>query len=388
MSKNKSKNKSKNTAGSSRSTGDRSLLSVMDANGKAPRLNEPGLEKKELLELFRCMLMTRIMEDRALKLQRQGRIGFYLPCVGQEASHIGTAHALRESDWIFPAYRQAGILILRGAPLEQIVDQWYGNEGDISKGRQMPVHYSFRSINFVSISSPIATQLTQATGAAMAAKYRGDDTVFMTYCGDGGTSENDFHSALNFAGVYQSPVVFVVENNQWAISVPLEMQTASETMAGKGEAYGIPGIRVDGNDVLAVYQVAKEAVERARRGEGPTLIETLTFRMGPHSSSDDPTRYREQAEVDAWAAKDPIDRFRKYLKARKHWTQAFEEQINKDATEAISAAIKKAEAKKAPSVSSMFEDVFLEMPRKLEEQRDDLLSLGDLEAKNIGEFPL
>lgn len=383
-----SKHTDKNTATSGSPTSGSPLLSVMDANGKAQRSKDPGLAREELLELYRCMLTTRIMEDRALNLQRQGRIGFYVPCLGQEASHIGTAYALKDTDWLFPAYRQAGILILRAVPLQQIVDQWYGNDGDICKGRQMPVHYSFRSAHIVSISSPIGTQLTQATGVGMAAKYRGDDTVAMSYCGDGGTSENDFHAALNFAGVYQAPVVFVVENNQWAISVPLEKQTASETMASKGEAYGIPGIRVDGNDVLAVYQVAKEAVDRARRGGGPTLIETLTYRMGPHSSSDDPTRYREQAEVDAWARKDPIDRFRKYLKAKKVWTQEIEDKIQKDATDAMNAAVKKSESKKAPSVSSMFEDVFLDMPKQLEEQRDDLLSLGDVQAKKIGDFPL
>ncbi|MCA8968046.1 MAG: thiamine pyrophosphate-dependent dehydrogenase E1 component subunit alpha, partial [Planctomycetes bacterium] len=180
-----------------------------------------------------------------------------------------------------------GIMLLRGVDLDDVVNEWFGNDGDVCKGRQMPVHYSFRSANFVSISSPIGTQITQAAGAGMAARIRGDDTVFMTYFGDGGTSSNDFHSGLNFAGVYKAPVVFVCENNQWAISVPLKGQTASETIAAKAAAYGLPGIRVDGNDVLAVYRVCKEAVERARKGDGPTLVETVTYRMGSHSSSDD-----------------------------------------------------------------------------------------------------
>jgi pyruvate dehydrogenase E1 component alpha subunit len=258
------------------------VAGVMDADGKVSRTRDPGLSKERLLEIYRAMIMTRVVEDRALKLQRQGRIGFYVPCEGQEASHLGTAAAMEDSDWIFPAYRQPGILFLRGAPLQEVVDEWYGNDGDICKGGQMPCHYSFRSIHFVSISSPIGTQMTHAAGAGMAAKYRGDDTVFMSYIGDGGTSENEFHCAMNFAAVYKAPVVYVCENNQWAISTPLEMQTASETMAIKAQAYGMPGVRVDGNDVLAVYQVTKEAVDRARRGEGPTFIETVTYRMGPH----------------------------------------------------------------------------------------------------------
>ena len=364
------------------------LLSIMDATSKTAKAQAPKLSKERLLELYRCMVVTRVMEERALNLQRQGRIGFYVPCKGQEASHIGTAAAMKESDWFFPAYRQPGILIERGVPMQQIVDEWYGNEGDICKGRQMPVHYSFRQAHFVSISSPIGTQMTQAVGAAMAAQYRKDDTVFMTYCGDGGTSENDFHSSLNFAGVYKAPVVFVVENNQWAISTPLEKQTASETMAIKAEAYGFPGIRVDGNDILAVHMAAKEAVDRARRGEGPTLIETLTFRAGPHSSSDDPTRYREQAEVEAWLQKDPIDRFKKYLKGKRILTQEFDDACHEDAKTVINAAIKEAEDKQPPSITSMFEDVYLEMTPQLEEQLEDLRSLGDTSVGKIGDFPL
>ncbi len=364
------------------------LFTVIEEDGKVAKGRDPNLPEEECLRLYRAMLMTRVMEDRALNLQRQGRIGFYVPCRGQEASHIGTAYALEDRDWIFPAYRQPGILILRGAPMQQIVDEWYGNEGDIGKGRQMPVHYTFRSIRFVSISSPIGTQLTHAVGAGMAARYRGEDTAFLTYCGDGGTSENDFHCSLNFAGVYKAPVVFVVENNQWAISVPLERQTASETMAIKAEAYGIPGVRVDGNDILAVYQVAKEAVDRARRGEGPTLIETLTYRVGPHSSSDDPSRYREQAEVDSWVERDPIERFRAYLKRKKIWTQALEEELREACRKEINEAVEAAEGKRPPAASTMFEDVFRERTPQLDEQLADLEAMGDREAKQIGEFPL
>jgi len=382
-----SQSNGKRTATARRSSGDKPV-SVMDAKGKSGRSNDPGLDKDELLLLYRVMVMTRMMEERALNLQRQSRIGFYVPCTGQEASHVGTAFALRDSDWVFPAYRQPGIMLLRGAPTQQIVDEWYGNEGDLCKGRQMPVHNSFRAINFVSISSPIATQLTQATGAGIAAKYRGEDTVVMTYMGDGGTSENDFHAGLNFAGVFNAPVVFVCENNHWAISVPLERQTASETIAIKAEAYGMPGVRVDGNDVLAVYQVAKEAVQRARQGKGPTLIETVTYRVGPHSSSDDPTRYREDSEVEAWRKRDPIERFKAYLKTKRIWTQDLEDEMRAEIKTEINDAVKQAETKANPSPASMFDDVYRDMTSQLAEQRDELLSSGQLGPDEEGAFPL
>ncbi|MCB9880552.1 MAG: pyruvate dehydrogenase (acetyl-transferring) E1 component subunit alpha [Planctomycetes bacterium] len=360
------------------------ILGVLDRG----TVRDPGLSDERLLELYATMVRTRVMEERALVLQRQGRIGFYVPCTGQEASHIGTAAALMDSDWIFPAYRQAGIPLLRGVSMEQIVDEWYGNDGDICKGRQMPVHYSFRSAHFVTISSPIGTQLSHAVGAAMAAKYRGEDTVTMTYCGDGGTSENDFHCALNFAGVYASPCVFICENNGWAISTPLEYQTASETMAVKAEAYGIPGVRVDGNDILAVYQVTKEAVDRARQGKGPTLIESLTYRVGPHSSSDDPTRYRGDAEVTDWKNKDPLERFKKYLRSRRLLTPKQDEALFAAAKEEVNAAVKAAEQKPNPTVSSMFDDVYRDLTPQLREQRDELLSLGEAKSEHEGYFPL
>lgn len=375
-------------ANSSGTRGSSPVLSVIDATGKASRSRDPSLSKEELLKLYATIVRTRVMEERALNLQRQGRIGFYVPCSGQEASHIGTAAALRDEDWIFPAYRQAGIPLLRNVPMQQIIDEWYGNDGDICKGRQMPVHYSFRQARLVSISSPISTQLTQAVGAAMAARYLDEDSVVLSYCGDGGTSENDFHAALNFAGVYKAPVVFVCENNHWAISTPLECQTASETMAIKAEAYGFPGVRVDGNDILAVYQVAKEAIERARKGKGPTLIETLTYRMGPHSSSDDPTRYREANEVESWRQRDPLDLFRKYLKGKRLLTQAIDDEIHNAAREEVNEAVKQAEDKATPSVSSMFEDVYRDPTPQLLEQRDDLLSLGEASAGSEGFFPL
>ncbi|MFN9332250.1 MAG: pyruvate dehydrogenase (acetyl-transferring) E1 component subunit alpha [Planctomycetota bacterium] len=366
------------------------LLTVLDKDGKAQKGKDPNLPAAELQKLYRLMVATRALDDRGLALQRQGRIGFYLQSTGQEASHLGAAYALKDSDWLFPAYRQPGILLLRQVPIEKVICEWFGNAGDTSKGRQMPVHYSFRQANFVSISSPIGTQLTQAAGAGMAARIRGDDTVFMTFCGDGGTSSNDFHTGLNFAAVYKAPVVFVCENNGWAISVPSEKQTCSESMAIKADAYGMPGIRVDGNDLLAVYRACKEAVDRARRGEGPTLIETVTYRMASHSSSDDAARYRDAKEYEAWKKKDPIARFQQYLKGRKLWSEAFEKECVEGAKAAIGAAVTAAEAMANPGPETLFDDVYMNLTPQLKEQRQelhDLMAKGGVGAE-VGHFPL
>mgnify|MGYP001116828808 CR=1 FL=1 len=279
--------------------------------GEAPDLSEETLRR-----LFRGMLAIRVMDRRLLNLQRQGRIGFYGTATGEEAAVIGSAAALRETDWIFPALRQGGALVYRGFSLAKYVAQCIGNSLDPLKGRQMPCHASSREHRTVGWSSVIGTQLSQAAGAAMAARIRGDDTVVAGYLGDGASSTPEFHVALNFAAVYRAPAVFFCQNNQWAISVPFSRQTASGGIAEKAVAYGIPGERVDGNDVLAVYAAATEAAERARAGEGPTLLEFLTYRRRGHSSSDDPTRYREEAEVEEWEAKDPIERFARYLTSR------------------------------------------------------------------------
>jgi pyruvate dehydrogenase E1 component alpha subunit len=366
------------------------LLSILDPDGKAQKGKDPNLPGKELQKLYRLMVATRALDDRGLALQRQGRIGFYLQSTGQEASHLGAAYALKDSDWLFPAYRQPGILLLRDVPLDMVISEWFGNSGDTSKGRQMPVHYSFRQANFVSISSPIGTQLTHAAGAGMAARIRGDDTVFMTFCGDGGTSSNDFHTGLNFAAVYKAPVVFVCENNGWAISVPSGKQTASESMAIKAEAYGMPGVRVDGNDILAVYRVCKEAVDRARKGEGPTLVETVTYRIASHSSSDDAARYRDAKEFEAWKKKDPILRFQQYLKHKKLWDEAFEKDCVESSKAAIAEAVKTAEAHGNPGPETMFDDVYMNLTPQLKEQRQqlhDLMEKGGVGAE-VGHFPL
>jgi pyruvate dehydrogenase E1 component alpha subunit len=365
---------------------DTKVITVLDKNGKASKA--PALSKEDLLRLYRVMVLTRMMDERAMNMQRQGRIGFYVPSKGQEASHIGTAWPLKDTDWTFPSYRDPGIALLRGVPIYQIVCEWYGNAGDNTKGRQMPVHYSFRSAHFVSISSPIGTQISQAAGAAMAAKYRKDKTVVMTWFGDGATSSNDFHCGLNFAAVYKAPCVFVCENNQWAISCPLPKQSASATMADKAIAYGMPGVRVDGNDILAVIAATREAVDRARKGGGPTLIETVTYRMGGHSSSDDPSRYRDAKEEQEWADKDPIPRFQKYLEKAGHWTRKVEEELRAECQKELDDAIVRAEKLGPPAPGTMFEDVYREPTAQLIEQRDDLMSQSGAAEQNQGAFPL
>ncbi|MDX1611625.1 MAG: thiamine pyrophosphate-dependent enzyme, partial [Candidatus Thermoplasmatota archaeon] len=310
------------------------------------------------------------------KLQRQGRIGFYGACRGEEAAAVGSAAALREDDWVFPALRQGAVMLYRGWPVEKWFHHLFGTRQAVEKGRSMPCHYSDRSVNTVSWSSCMATQLPHAVGMAYAAKLKGEDTVAAGYLGDGATSEGDFHMAMNFAGVWKTPTVFICNNNQWAISVPFAKQTAAETIAQKAQAYGIPGVRVDGNDILAVYEATQEAVERARAGEGPTLIEAVTYRITGHSTSDDPTKYRNEAEVDQWRNRDPLARFSKYLVTRGAATPSDLETLHGEIEQEIEQAIQRAEAADPPVVSGMVEDVYAKVPWHLQEQLEDITQYG------------
>jgi len=367
------------------------MLQVMDAPGKARGKAPAGLKGDDLRTLFRAMLFTRLFDQRGMNLQRQGRIGFYVPSFGQEASQIGAGYAMDPEDWIYPSYRVVSLALLKGIPPEVLLNQSFGNAQDLCKGRQMPNHYALPGIHWVSISSPIGTQISQAAGTARAMQVRGAEQVAWVWFGDGGTSSNDFHAGLNFAGVWKAPCVFLCENNHWAISVPQERQTASASFASKAVAYGMRGVRVDGNDVLAVYQAAREARERARAGEGPTLIETVTFRIGPHSSSDDPSRYQAKELLEDWQKKDPIDRFRDWLKGKRLWTRTWEEEMKAKLQAQIAAAVETAEATPAPELTTLFDDVWAEVPAMLKDQRDALLEQvrrgGDIEESG-GAFPL
>jgi len=365
------------------------MFQVIDPAGHFEDKLDPHLPKDDLVRIYRTMSLVRTLDTRMLSLQRQGRIGFYVPSTGQEAAQVGAAYCLRPEDWVFPAYREPGAALWRGFPLLTLVNQFYGNAEDIMKGRQMPNHYGNRDVNYVAVSSPVGTQIPLAVGAAWAAKIRGDPVVTLTFFGDGATSEGDFHTSMNFAGVFKVPCILFCQNNQWAISVPREMQTASKTLAMKAAAYGFEGLRVDGNDILAVIATTLRAVEKARSGGGPTLIEAVTYRMGPHSSSDDPTRYRPAPQVEEWKKKDPILRFRLYLERRGLWDNDDEAALQKELDDLITEAVRKAEKVPPPPLDTMFTDVYAEMLPQLREQLDEFMRSGERRRPEISDkFPL
>jgi TPP-dependent pyruvate/acetoin dehydrogenase alpha subunit len=341
------------------------------ASAAAPETPVGALEltTAQLRDAYRLMVLARVTDERCLLLQRQGRIGFYVPLQGQEATQIGAALALRPEDWIFPAYRELGVALARGVTLPALIDQFIGNSGDLLKGRQMPNHYGYRAQNFVVASSPIGTQITQAVGAAMASRRRGDSLVTVPFFGDGATSSNDFHAGLNFAGVFKAPVVFVCQNNQWAISLPRSEQTRSATLAEKAGAYGFGGVVVDGNDLRAVYRAVSDARARAIGGGGPTLIEAQVYRFGPHSTSDDPRRYRTDAQLEAAKQRDPLHVLKEELLAAGALDESGDARLWEDARAELSAAIARAEATPPVDPRSFFEDVFAQLTPRLEEER-------------------
>jgi len=353
---------------------DDDVVRVLGPDGSLDARNDPGLSPEEVVHLYRHMLLTRLVDDRLVTLQRQGRIGFHIGSLGEEAAIIGSAYALRKQDWLFPCYREFGAALLRGMQLERYIDNMFGNANDPVKGRQMPDHYTCKAAQFGSVSSPIGTQITQAVGFAWAAKIQKRDLVALTYFGEGATSSNEFHNGLNFAGVFKAPTVFLCRNNGWAISVPTERQTASRTFAEKGVAYGVPGVRVDGNDLFAVIAVTRDAIRRALAGEGPTLIEAITYRMGGHSTSDDPTRYRDKSLLDPWADRDPLARIQRYLDKQGWFTAAEEQKLRTEIDARLRDVVEAAEKAPAPSLESMFDDVYASLPWHLREQRAEVLA--------------
>lgn len=352
---------------------DIALTRVLRDDGSADPATDPLLPDETLLRAYREMRRVRLLDERMTLLQRQGRVGFYGTAQGQEAVPIATGLALAERDWVFPALREQAVMLVRGFPLRAFIAQVFANSGDVLKGRQMPAHQSGRAVNQVSWSSCIAPQLTQAVGAAWAMGAKKTGAVAVAFCGDGATSQADFHVAMNFAAVWRAPCILVCQNNHWSISVPTSKQTASRTIAVKARAYGMPGVRVDGNDVLAVYKILADALERARSGAGPTFIEALTYRMGAHSTSDDPTRYRAQSEVDEWARKDPLDRLRKHLVHLGLVTSESDATLDRELSTEIAAAISEVEAMPPPARTSLVEDVYAELPWHLREQLESLL---------------
>ena len=313
--------------------------------------------------LYEMMVVTRELDIEFVNLQRQGELALYASCRGQEAAQVGAAACLHKTDWLFPQYREIGAFLIRGITPAQMGAVWRGSwHGGLG----------FTAKCVAPISIPIGTQQLHAVGAAMAAQRLGEDSVTVAFLGDGATSAGDVHEALNLASLFATPCVFYVQNNQWAISVPVGRQVAGPSIAQRAEAYGMPGVRVDGNDVLACYAVMAAAAERARRGDGPTLIEAMTYRMGPHTTSDDPTRYRDAGELEQWAARDPISRYRTYLQGIGGWTERLEQRV------AAHAARLRTELRDAivgasdPDVLEMFDTVYADITPELLAQRERL----------------
>lgn len=358
------------------------LHRVIDDNGIADPEVLEALGRERCVDFYRGMATIRIMDARLMTLQRQGRIGFYAEALGQEAAVIGCAAALSPEDWLVPALREAGAGIYRGLSMSAYIAQLFGTDRDVSRGRQMPCHPCDPQTHYVVMSSCVSSQIPHAVGIAWGMKIRGDRSVCMGFMGDGGTSEPDFHYALNFAGVGKVPAVLVCQNNQWAISTPGDRQTAAPTIAIKGLGYGVESLRADGNDVLAVYEVARYAVEKARREGTPTFLELLTYRVSAHSSSDDPSRYRDETITETWKReRDPLAQMAAVLEAR-GWLGDADRKAMEAAIEAdVRRVIAEEEGAPPPPTQTLFEDVFESPTWLLREQRD---SLPATKVKNNG----
>ena len=352
------------------------LIRVLDNRGKAVGPWNPKLDVETLKRGLRSMLLVRAYDDRMFRAQRQGKTSFYMKSTGEEAVSVAQALALDPQDMCFPSYRQQGVLIARGYPIVDMMNQVYSNECDPVKGRQLPVMYSSKAHGFFTISGNLGTQFPQAVGWAMASAYKGDDRIACSWVGDGTTAEGDFHYACTFASVYRAPVILNIVNNQWAISSFAGIAGGDEsTFASRGIGYGLPALRVDGNDFLAVYAATQWAAERARSNLGATLIEMFTYRAEGHSTSDDPSRYRPTDEGKAWPLGDPIERLKQHLIALGEWSDEQQDAAHKEAVEQIKVANAEASShgtlgeNKLVSASTMFEDVFKEMPEHLRRQR-------------------
>lgn len=337
------------------------MVQVLDEEGNVVNSDLlPDLSDEELVELMERMVWTRVLDQRSISLNRQGRLGFYAPTAGQEASQLASHYALEKEDYVLPGYRDVPQLIWHGLPLTKA---FLFSRGHFI-GNQFP-----EGVNALSPQIIIGAQFIQTAGVALGLKKRGKKNVAITYTGDGGSSQGDFYEGINFASTYKAPAIFVIQNNNYAISTPRDKQTAAKTLAQKSVAVGIPGVLVDGMDALAVYAVTKQARERAVNGEGPSLIETLTYRYGPHTmAGDDPTRYRTSDEDSDWEKKDPLVRFRKYLEAKNLWSEEKENEVMEKAKEEIKTAIKEADNTPKQKVTDLMENMYEEMPYNLAEQ--------------------
>lgn len=331
---------------------------ILDKDGNADPKLDPKLDASILDRMYRAMVLGRVWSAKCVALQRTGRMYTYAPLEGQEAICTGAALAAEDGDWVFPTYRESFIYHLRGATLDLVNLGWMGIEEGLKLDRRL---------DCFPYAVPIGTQLQHAVGGAYALMQKGQKCAVLAFGGDGSTSEGDFHDAMNFAGVLNTPVVFIISNNQYAISTPRKWQTKSETIAQKALAYGFGGMQVDGNDVIAVYQKVREAAARAREGNGPFLLEMITYRMGPHTTADDPKRYRNEEEVAYWRDRDPIKRLREYMKGRGAWTEKYEKEVQAEAAKTVEEAVAKAEAFKQDP-KDMFRYVFAKTPKDIEGQ--------------------
>ena len=335
-------------------------ISVMDENGKVVG-EMPKLTNDEIKELYKKMLTIRVYDDKTMKIQRQGRVGPYISYSGQEACQVGVAVTLKKDDWLFPTYRDSGALYARGMPLKDVLLYWMGDARGFSK-----------SENNFPICIPVGTHPPHAAGAAFAAKIKNKDYVSVAMLGDGATSRGDFYESMNFSGVFNLPVIFACQNNQWAISVPRSKQTASQTIAQKAIAVGIEGIVADCNDIFSVIKAMRNAIEKARAGKGPTLIEFITYRLGDHSSADDQKKYRDQSEVEAWKKKEPVERLKKFMQAKGLWSEKFEQDIIAEATKVAEESIAYAETIPSQELDELFKNIFSEMTWNLKEELEEL----------------
>jgi len=341
----------------------RKMFQILKPDGTLHPEMKPPVSDQEVFNLYQKIVFIRLADQKALMLQRQGRMGTYAPIWGQEACQVGSGSVLQKGDWVFPAFRELGASLMMGVSLKTVYLYWMGNE----EGSRAP-----DGINMMPVSIPVGTHPLHAVGTAWGAKIQGDNIVTISYFGDGATSKGDFHEAMNLAGVFKAPTIFFCQNNQFAISVPRKIQTSSETIAQNAIAYGVDGIQVDGNDLFAVYAATKEAVDKARSGRGATLIEGVTYRFGPHTTADDPTKYRSEEEIEPWKRLDPLVRLRFYLKGRGLWSDEVEKQLTEKAQWEIDLAVKEAEAVSAPAVEDIFKYVYAEMTPQLKEQMEYL----------------
>ena len=339
-------------------------LQVMDEQGNVDEALMPKITNEQVKKLYEILVLIRVFDQKAFNMQRQGRLGTYIQFKGQEACQAASAIVLEDKDWVFPMYRNSGLLIARKHPITQVLQYWNGDE----RGLKSP-----DNVNNFPIAIPVGTHMIHAAGAAWAAKLKGTKDVAITYFGEGATSKGDFHEAMNFAGVYDAPCIFFCENNQFAISVPRSKQTHAETIAQKSIAYGFEGIQIDGMDVFAVYKATKDAIDKARAGKGPTLIEAFTYRMCDHSTSDDASRYRNKEELEMWMKKDPIDRLEKYMRKKGLLDDAYKAKVLEQSQQKVENAVTEFEKIQNPDPKDMFKYVYAEMtPQQIEEMKDIL----------------